>query len=163
MCFGANENEINVTASNAEISVTNFIRHSLLRSQTASTLQLSKREEQLRSSLDCFALAGSHSLRSSLDCFALAGSHLLRSWSIPGRFEHLLHDSDLDRLVREYVRGKLVNRIVLGGAVGLEEIVHHIDRALMVFDHPDEEQAIELCASRLLQFGHFLVSQHSRH
>src|SRR5438094_772409 len=71
--------------------------------------------------------------------------------ALPGRFEHLLHDSDLDRLVGEYVRRKLVNRVVLRGAVSLEEIVHHIDRTLMVFDHPDEEQAVELRASGLVQ------------
>jgi len=38
-----------------------------------------------------------------------------------------LHDFDFNRLVGKYIRRKLVNRIVLRGAVGLKEIIDHVD------------------------------------
>jgi hypothetical protein len=52
------------------------------------------------------------------------------------RCEHLAHDLDLDRLVGKDVRSELVNHIVLRGAKSFEEVVHHIDRTLVMFDHP---------------------------
>src|ERR1051326_162474 len=63
-------------------------------------------------------------------------------WSFPIAIllEHLVHDSYLDRLVGENVRCEFVNRIVLRGAIGLEEIVDHVDCALVVLDHSDEKQ-----------------------
>ena len=77
--------------------------------------------------------------------------------------KHLAHDLDLDRLVSEDVRSELINRIVLRSAVSLEKVVHHVDRTLMVLDHPQQEQAIELGPSCFIQFGHFIVSQHTGH
>src|SRR5437867_4312640 len=91
---------------------------------------------------------------------ALSGLHSLRSWN---RCKHPAHDFDLDGLIGEDIRSKLINRVVLRSAVSLEEIVHHVDRTLVVLDHPEQEQPVEFPTSGLVQFGHFLVAEHSRH
>src|SRR5579871_3330194 len=59
-------------------------------------------------------------------------------------FEHFLHPRDLGRLIRVHVVRELEDLFVLSGAVRFEQHVDHVDRALMVLDHPDEKQAVEL-------------------
>src|SRR6516225_549110 len=77
--------------------------------------------------------------------------------------EHFVHDADFDRLIREDVRGKLINDVVLRGAVCLEEIVDHVDRALMVTDHSLQEQPVELGTSGLVELRHLFIAKHAGH
>src|ERR1051326_5909613 len=54
------------------------------------------------------------------------------------RQQHLLHPPDLGRLIDVHVVGKLEYALILRGARSGEELLHHLDRALMVLNHPGE-------------------------
>src|SRR3954464_9651556 len=77
--------------------------------------------------------------------------------------QHVPHHINLHRLVRLHVIGELEHRFVLCRPIGLEQHVDHVDRPLVMPNHPLEEQTIELCAARAIERGHLFVRQHPGH
>ena len=79
------------------------------------------------------------------------------------RAQHRLHPGDLGGLIDVDVVGELEHGLVLGGAVGAEQLLHHGDGALVVLDHEGQEQAVEVGPSRLIQRLHLVFSEHAGH
>src|SRR4051794_17479913 len=77
--------------------------------------------------------------------------------------QHFVHLIDLNRLIGVDIRRELVHRFVLRGAVGLEQLVDHVDGALVMLDHPDQELSVELGSARAIERRHLLVAQHAGH
>src|SRR6478672_4097246 len=69
------------------------------------------------------------------------------------RREHLLHAGDLGRLIDVHVGRELEHRLVLPGALGAEQLLHHRDGAAMMLDHVSEEEPVELRAACGVELG----------
>ena len=74
--------------------------------------------------------------------------------------EQVLHPPDLGALGRHDVGGHLGGPDVLAAG---ELVVGHQDRALVVLDHPGQEQAVERDAVSRGEGGHLVGGQHARH
>src|SRR6185369_8754236 len=58
--------------------------------------------------------------------------------------QHLVHAIDLDRLIGVNVGRELEHRLVLRRAVRFEQHVDHVDRPLVVPNHAQQKEAVEL-------------------
>ncbi|HEX4683241.1 MAG TPA: hypothetical protein VH277_11045, partial [Gemmatimonadaceae bacterium] len=96
------------------------------------------------------AAAALANVRTTIRFFIDASEGSVMNW---GRSvsQHLLHAIDLDGLIRLHVVGELENRFVLRGAVRLEQHVDHVDRAAVVLDHAEQEEAVELRPARAIE------------
>src|SRR5690348_6081721 len=62
--------------------------------------------------------------------------------------QHQFHLVQLRRLIRLDVGRELEHRVVVAGVAMAEQLTHHRDRALVMADHADEEEPVELRAAR---------------
>ena len=85
------------------------------------------------------------------------------SWVIREAHEKAVHDLDLGRLVVDDVAREFEEHGVVGCPRLVEEIVNHRDRTFVVRNHQFQEQAVEVGATRCLEFGHLLRCRHAHH
>src|SRR6185437_10914557 len=77
--------------------------------------------------------------------------------------EHLLHSCDFRSLVDVRIRGELEHYFVLACAVGIEQLLHHRDRSLMMLDHVPEKQEVKVATVCSVEFLELGVGEHARH
>src|SRR6185437_5513166 len=77
--------------------------------------------------------------------------------------EHLLHSGDLRRLIDVDVRSELERELVLSGARGAEQRLHHLDRAAVMLDHAAQKRAVEVRPARPVEGVELRRRQHARH
>ena len=77
--------------------------------------------------------------------------------------EHRVHPLDLGLLIGDDITGELEHHRIGGGTWQIGQILHHGQRALVMFDHQLQELAVEPGAAQRGQFGHVLGAGHAFH
>src|SRR5579872_5664856 len=77
--------------------------------------------------------------------------------------QHGAHAVDFGALVGFDVGDEAEDVGFLRRAGRVEQVVHHLERAAVMLDHPFEKQTVELRPFRLFQLLHLVRGQHSRH
>src|SRR5688572_2222871 len=75
--------------------------------------------------------------------------------------EQPFHPVDLRDLVDVHVGGETEGGLVLTGAIGGEEFLHHGHGATMVLDHVAQEELIEPLPACAAQLAHLLCGEHA--
>ena len=74
-----------------------------------------------------------------------------------------MHAINFRRLVGEHVGREPKDDLILGGAVCGEQVLHHDECAVVVADHEDQEEPVELTAGGPEQLREVGLGEHARH
>ena len=77
--------------------------------------------------------------------------------------EQLVHPLDLGLLFGVDIAGKAIEHRIGGTAIGVEQVIDHVDRALVVGDHQSEELLVELGARCCGERRHLIGARHAHH